>query len=223
MVVSKGCSLPSVAQHSRSSTETVSRRFCAPVIGPSSLSSLATASLPPATESVSGGSSLMTMNSSTADIISAQGAPAISHSIQLIRAPSSLSMKPTSSRFCAAAVWMPMFQMLVPWATMIIIPAAKLERLSTPNAAMMPIMIGTTQALRAVALGTTRLSRMVTRMVPARMCRLLVPTFDRVTRAMRRSSPVWVIAAAMNSAPATSASAGLEKPASAMPIAAVLP
>ncbi len=106
---------------------------------------------------------------------------------------------------------------------MIMMPAAMLERLSTPKAAITPIMMGTTAALRAVALGTTRLSTMVTAMQPIRMRRVLVPTRDRVTSAMRRSSPVKVIAAAMNSAPVTSASAELEKPLSAMLIAAEVP
>jgi len=40
---------------------------------------------------------------------------------------------------------------------------------------------------------------------------------------MRRSSPVRVIAAAMNRAPATSANAGLAKPESPMPIAFEVP
>ncbi|MNF98517.1 hypothetical protein D3C84_813790 [compost metagenome] len=173
--------------------------------------------------SLSGGNSLSTMKISTADMITAHGAPAISQSIHDTRAPSILSMKPTVSRFCAAAVWMPMFQMLVPWATMIMIPAAMLERLSTPNAAITPIMIGTTQALRAVALGTTRLSRIVTTTAPSKMRRVLTPTRDRVTRAIRRSSPVWVMAAAMNKAPTTSARALLENPVSARLMAAEEP
>ena len=103
------------------------------------------------------------------------------------------------------------------------IPAAMLERLSTPNAKITPIMIGTTQALRAVALGTTRLSKMVTAIAPSRMRRVLVPILDSVTNAMRRSRPVWVMAAAINSAPATSASAALEKPVRAIVIPAEVP
>jgi len=55
------------------------------------------------------------------------------------------------------------------------------------------------------------------------MPRVLVPTRVRVTRAMRRSRPVWVMAAAMNNAPATRASAGLEKPVSAMLMAGLEP
>ena len=103
------------------------------------------------------------------------------------------------------------------------IPAAMFERLSTPNAAITPIMIGTTQALRAVALGTTRLSRMVTAIAPTRIPRVLVPTRVRVTRAIRRSRPVWVMAAAINNAPATRARAGLANPVSAMLIAGLEP
>ena len=118
---------------------------------------------------------------------------------------------------------MPTFQMLVPWATTIMIPAAMFERLSTPKARITPIMIGTTQALRAVALGTTRLSRMVTAIAPSRMRRVLVPIRDKVTRAMRRSRPVWVMAAAINKAPATSARAALENPVRAIVIPAEVP
>ena len=118
---------------------------------------------------------------------------------------------------------MPTFQMLVPCATTIMIPAAMLERLSTPNARITPIMIGTTHALRAVALGTTRLSKMVTAIAPSKIRRVLVPIFDRVTNAMRRSSPVWVIAAAINNAPATRARAALENPVRAMVIPADVP
>ncbi|MNN43272.1 hypothetical protein D3C81_1575000 [compost metagenome] len=132
-------------------------------------------------------------------------------------------MKPAVSRFCAAAVWMPTFHTLVAIATMIMMPAAVLDFLSTPNAAITPIMIGTVQALRAVALGTTRLRMIVTAMVPMRMRRVLVPMAESVTSAMRRSSPVTVMAAEMNSAAATSASAVFEKPASAMPSAREVP
>ena len=73
-------------------------------------------------------------------------------------------------------------------------------------------ILGTTQAVRAVALGTTRLRTMVTTMAPIIMLRLLAPIFDIVNSAMRLSSPVMVIAAAINIAAATSARAELEKP-----------
>ncbi|MOA02369.1 hypothetical protein D3C78_1218170 [compost metagenome] len=125
-------------------------------------------------------------------------------------------MKPVVSRFCAAEVWMPTFQMLVAWATRIISPPAKAERLSTPKAAITPSMIGTTQATRAVALGTMKLSSTVTTMAPNSTRWVLAPTRARVSSAMRLSSPVWVMAAAMNSAAATSASAELAKPARPM-------
>ncbi|MNC84094.1 hypothetical protein D3C75_1384340 [compost metagenome] len=52
---------------------------------------------------------------------------------------------------------------------------------------------------------------------------MLVPTLDSVTSAMRRSSPVNVMAAAMNKAPVTSASAEFAKPVSAMLMAADVP
>ncbi|MNM68885.1 hypothetical protein D3C81_804580 [compost metagenome] len=212
-----------MAQASSNSSDTPSRRFCAAVIGPSSARVLLTAALPPGIASLSGGSIFSTSTISTTDMINAQGAPAINQSIHDTRAPSILSMKPTVSRFCAAAVWMPMFQMLVPWATMIMIPAAMFERLSTPKAAITPIMIGTTQALRAVALGTTRLSSTVTATAPRRMRRVLTPILDSVTRAMRRSRPVWVMAAAMNKAPTTRARALLENPVRARVMAAEEP
>ncbi|CFN64872.1 Uncharacterised protein [Bordetella pertussis] len=64
---------------------------------------------------------------------------------------------------------------------------------------------------------------MVTAMAPSRMRRVLVPTRASVTRAMRLSSPVKVMAAAMNRAPVTSASAELENPVSAMLMAAEVP
>ncbi|MNS95775.1 hypothetical protein D3C72_1300460 [compost metagenome] len=64
---------------------------------------------------------------------------------------------------------------------------------------------------------------MVTAIVPIRMRRVLVPMAESVTSAMRRSSPVTVMAAEMNSAAATSASAVFEKPASAMPSAREVP
>ncbi|MNJ59733.1 hypothetical protein D3C77_554300 [compost metagenome] len=52
--------------------------------------------------------------------------------------------------------------------------------MSTPKAAITPIMIGTTQATRAVALGTMKLRMMVTRMAPISTRRGLAPTLDRV-------------------------------------------
>ena len=223
VAVSMSCSLPSVDQNSSRAIDTAASRFCGPVIGPSALSSRCTASLPPAIASASGGSSQRTRKYSTIDITTAQGAPAISHWIQLTRSPSSLSMKPTVRRFCAAAVCMPTFQTLVAIATVIMMPAAMFERRSTPKARMTPIMIGTTQALRAVALGTTSDRRIVTTMLPIRMRRVLVPMVESVTSAMRRSSPVMVMAAAMHSAAPTSASAVLENPASAMPRAGPVP
>ena len=103
------------------------------------------------------------------------------------------------------------------------IPAAMFERLSTPNAMITPIMMGTTQALRAVALGTTKLSKIVTAMAPSNMRRVLVPMRDSVTNAIRRSSPVWVMAAAINKAPATNANAALENPVKAIVIPAEVP
>ncbi|MNJ58872.1 hypothetical protein D3C77_545290 [compost metagenome] len=64
---------------------------------------------------------------------------------------------------------------------------------------------------------------MVTATAPSRMRRVLTPTLESVTRAIRRSSPVWVMAAAMNSAPTTRARALLENPVSARLMAAEEP
>ncbi len=63
-------------------------------------------------------------------------------------------------------------------------------------------MIGTRQATRTVVLGTINDSKKPVTMAPITM--LLVPAFtrDRTTRAMRQSSPVAVIAAAMKQAAA---------------------
>ena len=103
-MVSKLCNLPSVAHASNRAMDTAIKRFCGPVIGPNSRNDCSTASLPPGMLSLSGGSILSTTNNNTADMMIAHGAPAISQSIQLTRAPSILSIKPTVSRFCAAAV-----------------------------------------------------------------------------------------------------------------------
>ena len=142
-----------------------------------------------------------------------QGIPATSQSIQVGPALSVRFMKPTARTFCAAEVMMPTFQTLVAWATIIMIEDANTDRRSTPKAAMMPAMMGTAHAVRAVAEGTRNESNTVIAIALTRMLRGPVPMIARVRSAMRRSSPLAVIATEMNSAAPTSASAELANPA----------
>jgi hypothetical protein len=88
---------------------------------------------------------------------------------------------------------------------------------------MMPIMIGTRQATRAVVLGTRNASTMPTSIAPITTRWVRAPTRASTNSAMRLSSPVIVIAADRNVAAATSAIAVLANPASAMPSAAPVP
>ena len=88
---------------------------------------------------------------------------------------------------------------------------------------MKPIMMGTRQATRAVVLGTTNDSRKPTTMAPITMWLVPASTLDSTTSAMRRSSPVAVIAAAMKQAAATSATALFANPDKARPSAAPVP
>ena len=132
-------------------------------------------------------------------------------------------MKPIAIMFCAAAVFMPTFQMLTAWTVVIIIMPAKRLLRSTPNARTTPIMIGMTAAARAVALGTRNASTMATIMAPMTTRFVRAPTRRKTTSAMRRSSPVMVIAAARKSAAATRMSAALLKPLAAMVRPATVP
>ena len=76
--LSNECNFPSVAQkHSRMSA-IVSRRVCAPLIGPSSASALSTASWPPGSSLVSGGIISIMMKYSPIDITIENGAAAMS-------------------------------------------------------------------------------------------------------------------------------------------------
>ena len=68
--------------------------------------------------------------------------------------PNAFSMKPMATMFCAAAVLMPTFQMLAVCTVVIISMLAKAPFRFTPKAAMMPSVIGTRQATRAVVEGT---------------------------------------------------------------------
>ena len=84
--------------------------------------------------------------------------------------------------------------------------------LSAPKAAIMPSVIGTKQATRAVVEGTRNAITKPTRIVPMTTLRVSVPTRERMLSAIRLSSPVAVMAAARNKADATSTSAVFAKP-----------
>ena len=88
---------------------------------------------------------------------------------------------------------------------------------------MMPSVIGTRQATRAVVDGTMSAITKPTRMVPITTCRVSVPTRERMLSAMRLSRPVAVMAAARNSAAATSTSAVLANPLKAKLSAPLVP
>lgn len=147
----------------------------------------------------------------------------MNHSVQVMVVPNCFSRKPTATMFCAAAVLMPTFHTLAVCAAVMTSKAAKRLRLSTLKARMKPIMMGIRQATRAVVLGTMNDNRKPTTMAPMTMWLVRACTLDSTTSAMRRSSPVAVIAAAMKQAAATSATALLEKPDSARPSAALVP
>ena len=63
-------------------------------------------------------------------------------------------MNPTATRFCAAAVLIPTFQMDTACVAVMTSSAASFDYLARPNAATMPMRIGTTAPARAVAEGT---------------------------------------------------------------------
>lgn len=147
----------------------------------------------------------------------------MNHLVQLMRVWNCFSMKPMATMLCAAAVLMPMFQTLAVWAAVITSRPAKQLRSSNLKARMKPIMRGTRQARRAVVPGTMRDSREPVTMAPVTMWLVLASTLDSTISAIRRSSPVAVIAAAMKSAAATSATALLERPDKARLIAAPVP
>ena len=132
-------------------------------------------------------------------------------------------MKPMATMFCAAAVLTPTFQIEADWAVAIISRPAKRERWSTPKARMMPMMMGTRQATRAVVEGTRKDSTMPTRMAPISTRLVRAPTLERMKRAMRLSRPVMVMAAERKQAAATRASAVLAKPPSARVSAGPVP
>ena len=222
-VVSKLCSTFSVDQKPSSTSTTASSFHWFSVMGPSSASCWRMVSWPPAISFISGSIMRVMMKNSATVISAANGAAATNHSPQVIWAPSCFSMKPMATMFCAAAVLMPTFQMLAVCAVVMTSRAAKRLLRSTLKASTKPIMIGMRQATRAVVLGTMNDSRKPTTMAPITMWCVLAPTFDSTVSAMRRSSPVAVMADAMKHAAATSATALLAKPESARFSAAPVP
>ena len=223
VLVSNLCSTPSVAQNPSKVSESSNSFISAGFIGPSSASDLRIASRPPGTCVTSGGIMRVITKYNATHIRMANGAAAISHSSHVMVLPNAFSMKPIATMFCAAAVLMPTFQMLAVCTVVIISMPAKAPFLLTPKAAMMPSVIGTRQATRAVVDGTSNAITKPTRIVPITTFRVSVPTRDRMVSAMRLSRPVAVIAAARKSADATSTSAVLAKPLNARPSAALVP
>ena len=221
--VSNWCSTFSVVQNASSPIEIASSFHSLAFVGPRSASDLRIASLPPAISSVSAGIIRVMMKYSAIDISAANGAAAMNQSSHVTVCFRVFSMKPTATMFCAAAVLIPTFQIEAVWAVVIISRPAKRLRLSTPNARMIPMMIGTRHATRAVVLGTKNERTIPTRIAPITTRLVRAPTFDRMRSAIRLSRPVTVIAADRKSAAATSASAVFANPPSAIPSAAPVP
>ena len=111
-VVEMGCTLFSVTQQSSSNTEMARSFFSGMRMGPSSAMAFFTVASPPSTSLISAGSSLMQRKKSTTDITAAYGAATINQCSQVIPPPSSFSINPSATIFCAAAVLIPMFQIL---------------------------------------------------------------------------------------------------------------
>ena len=132
-------------------------------------------------------------------------------------------MKPTATIFWAAAVLMPTFHTLSTCATVMRSMAPKALFSGSPKARTMPVTIGTRQATRAVVDGTKKERMKPQRMMPSTTREGDVPILESVTRAIRRSSPVCIMAAARKSAAPTRQKAGEEKPVSAMRSALLVP
>ena len=136
-------------------------------------------------------------------MIAAYGAAATNHSNQVTVLPSCFSMKPIATIFCAAAVLIPIFQILAACTVAIMSNAANRLLRFSPKAAMMPSTIGARHPTRAVVLGTKNARTKPTKIIPARIRFVRAPTLDRMTSAIRLSSPVCIIAAARNNAAPT--------------------
>ena len=88
---------------------------------------------------------------------------------------------------------------------------------------IIPITIGTRQATRAVVLGTKKLRMKPQRMTPITTRFDFAPSLERITSAIRLSSPVLVMATARNMAAATKQNAVEAKPFSPIPSPAAVP
>ena len=137
----------------------------------------------------------------------------MNHSSQLMSLPKTCWIKPMATIFCAAAVLIPIFQRLSACATAIMRTPAKVLPFSRPKARMMPMTIGTMQETRAVVDGTKKLRRKPTKITPMTRRFDLTPICDMTMSAIRLSSPVIIMPAERNIAPATNAHAVVEKPA----------
>ena len=164
--VSKRWSMPSVAQNPSNVSEMASNRFSDVFIGPSSASDLRIASRPPGTSSTSGRIIRVMTKYSATDMRTAKGAAATNHSSQVMDFWRVLSMKPIATMFCAAAVLIPTFQILAVCVVVIISMPANAPFLLTPKAVMMPSVMGTRQATRAVVEGTKNAMTNPTRIAP---------------------------------------------------------
>ena len=153
----------------------------------------------------------------------AHGAPHTNHSSHVIWRPIWSWMKPTATRFWAAEVMMPMFQMEMACAAVMTSRALSFESVGMPKAATRPMRIGTTAPARAVADGTKKDRMIVMTIVPMRMLLVFSPANFSTSSATRLCSPVACMAAASTRAPATRATAELEKPPSASPRAPDVP
>src|SRR5699024_1518832 len=100
-----------------------------------------------------------------------------------------------------------MFQIEIDCTAVIISNADNLLSFANPNAAVIPIKIGTNVPARAVALGTINASTKLTKIVPITRRPGGVPTFDIIYSAIRLCRPVISIAVAKTKAPATNSKA----------------
>src|SRR5699024_12801065 len=96
-----------------------------------------------------------------------QGAAQMNHCPHDTSIPMDSEMNPTATRFCAAAVLMPMFQMDTDWAAAMTRRAPRREFLARPKAATMPNRIGTTAPARAEAEGTKNARTIEMTMAPS--------------------------------------------------------
>src|SRR5699024_303588 len=157
------------------------------------------------------------------DIMIDQGAAYKNHSPHEMSTPIVSPIKLTATKLCAAAVLIPMFQIDTACTAVMTKRAASLLSLEMLNAVIIPIKIGITAPARAVADGTKNARIIETTILPITIREVLLPTSDNMKSARRLCKFVDCIAAAKNSAAATSTSAGEEYPLNASPSAFLVP